>query len=105
MQARVFWKFGSDNYIDLVGLKNKFTGDYYDDAVVTLTVKTRQGTPVTGLINVPALYVSGTGADITYRAAADDTVVLPVGLYEGTVRASKSGLVLTEFVSINVEKG
>lgn len=105
-QARVFWKVGSDNYIDLVGLKNDLSGEYYDDASVIVSVRTRRGVAVTGLTNIVAAHVvDTTGPTTTYRAFVDDTVTLPIGLYEATVRASKNGIVLTEYAPISVEKG
>lgn len=106
MQARVFWHWGADNYLDLVGLKNRFTGDYPADAVVTATLRTRLGAAVTGASNLSMPYVAGTTGDqTTYRLFAQDTLAIPIGLYEATVTASKDGVVEKLYVPITVEKG
>lgn len=115
-QARAFFHAGSDNYLQLGGvdengdpvgaLRNKITGEYPINATVTATIRTRRGVLVTGALNLPMPYVAGTTGDTTaYLGYVQDTIVLPIGLYEATVTATKDGIVWLGYVPITVEKG
>lgn len=115
-QPRVFFHHGSDNYLQLGGvdedgqvvgaLRNRITGEYPIDATVTGTIYTRQGVLVAGTSNLPMPYVAGTTGDTTaYRGYVQDTIVMPIGLYEATVIATKDGIVEKFRVPITVEKG
>lgn len=115
-QARAFFHQGSDNYLQVGGvdeaglpvgaLKNRLTGEYPTDATVVATIYTRAGAVVTGTLNTSMPHVAGTSGDTTaYRGFIEDTVVMPFGLYEGRVTASKGGVVEVMRVPITVEKG
>lgn len=104
-QERVVWHLNSDNYLKLEGLLNEITGDYPVDATVTLTLKTRAGANVVGVVDLPVAYISGTGEASLYRVMAEDTVTIPVGSYTGVVTAVKSGVKETFYVPITMERG
>lgn len=115
-QARAFFHVGADNYLQLGGvdengdpvgaLRNRITGEYPTDATVTATIRTRAGAVVAGSLNLPMPYVAGTtGTTTAYRGYVQDTLPLPIGLYEATVTATKDGIVESFRVPITVEKG
>jgi hypothetical protein len=90
--------------LDIVGLTNTLDNTNPTDATVTVTVRNRAGTVVTGLNAVPATYVPGTTA--TYRTlAATAAVTPPIGLYEAEAVATKGGVTGREYAVITVEKG
>ena len=103
----ISWRVAADNKLEAVGLTNTLDLSNPTDATVTLTVRKRDGTVVTGLNAVPAAYVAGTtGALVTYRTLAPTAAVTPpVGLYEGEVIATRSGVTGREYCIITAEKG
>ena len=103
----VSWRVGADNKLEFVGLTNTLDGTHPTDAVVTVTVRKRDGSIVTGLNAVTAAYVAGTtGAGVTYRTlAATAAVTPPVGQYEAQATATRAGVTGQEFATILVEKG
>lgn len=106
MQERVFFDIGADNYIDLVGLKNAIDGTYPEDAVVVATIYTRAGAVVTGTLNLPGAHVAGTtGPTTAYRVFVQDTITLPIGLYEIRGSASRAGIVWKFYAPLTVRKG
>lgn len=101
----VSWRVGADNKLEIVGLENTLDGTNPTDATITVTVRDKAGTALTGLTNVAATYVSGTGADTIYRLVADNSVVPPLGLYKAEAIATRSGVTGREYVKILVEEG
>jgi hypothetical protein len=103
----VSWRVGADNKLEFKGLLNTLNGTYPTDATVTVTVRNRAGTVVTGLNAVAAAYVAGTtGVDTTYRTLAPTAAVTPpLGLYEAEAIATRAGITGREFATITVEKG
>jgi len=101
----VSWQKGADNKLEIVGLTNTLDGTNPADATVSVIVRTRAGVPVTGLNGVAMSYVAGTtGANVTYRLTADDSVVPPIGLYEAEATATRAGVTGKKFAVITVEK-
>lgn len=106
MQERIFFDVGADNYIDLVGLRNAIDLTYPEDAVVVATIYTRAGAVVTGTLNLPGTHVVGTtGATTTYRVFIQDTITMPIGLYEIRGTASRAGIVWKFYAPLTVQKG
>lgn len=101
----VSWRVGADNYLDLVGLENELNDTNPTDATVTVTVRTRAGVALTGLTNISAPYLSGTGDATIYRMVVDDSVVPPIGQYKAEAIATRSGVTGREYVTILVEEG
>ena len=103
----ISWRVAADNKLEFVGLTNTLDGTNPTDAVVTVTVRKRDGSIVTGLNAVTAAYVAGTtGALVTYRTlAATAAVTPPVGLYEVEAVATRAGVTGREYATITVEKG
>lgn len=95
------WTPNSTNYLvlgyddeteDGEALRNVLDDTYPEDATVTVTVKNRLGTAVTGATNLTMSHVAGTTGDGTqYRAEVPHTVSLPVGNYTAVALAIKSG--------------
>lgn len=101
----VSWRVGADNKLDVVGLTNTLDATNPEDATVTVTVRNRAGTIVTGLNAVAATHVPGTtGSDVAYRVLVDDAVTPPLGLYEAEAIATRSGVTGREYATITVEK-
>lgn len=101
----VSWRVGADNKLDIVGLQNTIDDTYPTDATITVTVRNKLGVALTGLTNVSAPYVSGTGAATIYRLVADDSVVPPIGLYKAEAVVTRAGVTGREFATITVEQG
>lgn len=102
----VSWRVGADNKLEIVGLTNTLDSTNPTDATVSVVVRNRTGTAVTGLNGVSAAYVAGTtGADTTYRLLVDDSVTPPIGLYEAEATATRAGVTGKKFATITVEKG
>ena len=95
------WRVGADNYLDVTALTNTLDGTSPTDATVTVTVRDKTRTIVTGLNAQPAPYVPDTG----YRLLVDDTTTPPIGLYEAEAVATKGGVTGREYAVITVEKG
>lgn len=100
----VSWRVGADNKLEMTP-RNTNDGAYPIDATITVTVRNRAGTALTGLTNVSAPYVSGTGPDTIYRMSADDSVVPPIGLYKAEAIATRAGVTGREYCIITVEQG
>lgn len=95
----------ADNDLDL-NLRLRSDGSYPDDATVTVTIRDKNGTAITGATNLPMTHVVGTtGSGTIYRASIPSTVPMPIGLYEAKATATKSGLVESKHAVITVEKG
>lgn len=103
----VSWRVAADNKLEFVGITNTLDGSHPADATVTVTVRNRAGTIVTGLNAVAAAYVGGTtGVDTTYRTlAATAAVTPPIGQYEAEAIATRAGVTGREYATILVEKG
>ena len=100
----VSWREAADNKLEITP-QNTNDLSYPIDATIVVTVRNRAGVALTGLTNVAAPYVSGTGANAIYRMPAPASVVPPVGLYEAQATATRAGITGQEFVTITVEKG
>lgn len=104
--AVVSWRVAADNDLYVKGPTSDNGATYPTDAVVTVTVRNRAGTIVTGLNAVSATYVPGTtGPDTAYKVHATAAVTPPIGLYEAESIATKAGIVGREYAVITVEKG
>lgn len=100
----VSWIVAADNKLEITP-RNTNDQTYPIDATVTVTVRNKAGTPLAGLTNIPAPYVSGTGPDAIYRMPAPAAVMPPGGLYEAQVTATSAGITGQKFLKILVEKG
>lgn len=85
---------GSDNAIELVGLRGELTGAYPADATVTFSLEDSAGNSVSGATNISMPIVQGlTGARTTYRgelpARMSATLALRI-VYTLTVKAIDS---------------
>jgi hypothetical protein len=70
--------YGNDNILEARELTNAASGDYVNDATVTVTLETADGVEVTGDTWPKAMgYVSG--SDGKYRATLLDTLTITVG--------------------------
>lgn len=80
----------STNIIELVGLKDTVTGEYLEDAVVTVALLDASGDPVDGADAIALGYVAGTvGSKVTYRGSLPHTLVLdPAVRYTAKVVAT-----------------
>lgn len=77
---------GNDQTITVSGLKDQVSGDFINDATVTVTVKTRDGANVAGETWPLALqYVTGSDGD--YRGTLEDGLELTPGIYVVEARA------------------
>lgn len=114
----VSWRVGADNKLEFVGLTNTLDLTNPTDAVVTVTVRNRAGTIVTGLNAVAATYVAGTTgplvldaagnyvSGVKYRTlAATAAVTPPRGEYKAEAIATRAGVTGREFAKILVEEG
>lgn len=102
----VSWRVGADNDLFVKGATSDNGVTYPTDAAVTVTVRNRAGTPVTGLNGVTASYVAGTtGPDTAYKVHIDDLVTPPIGQYKAESIATKAGIVGREYAIILVEEG
>lgn len=99
----VSWTVAADNKLDITP-QNTNDGSFPTDATVTVTVRNRSGTPLTGLTNVSAPYLSGTGAATIYRMPAAAAVMPPIGIYEAQATATRAGVTGQKFIKITVEK-
>lgn len=99
----VSWTVAANNKLDITP-QNTIDLSYPIDATVTVTVRNRAGTALTGLTNVAAPYVSGTGAATIYRLSAAANVVPPLGIYEAQATTTRAGVIGQKFVKILVEK-
>lgn len=102
----VSWRVGADNKLSIVGLTNTLDATNPADATVTVTVRNRVGTIVTGLNAQPAAYVAGTAGVLTeYRLLVDDAVTPPIGQYKAEAIATRAGVTGREYATILVEEG
>lgn len=100
----VSWDVGADNKLEM-NVLNSNDGTYPTDATITVTVRNKLGVALTGLTNVAAPYVSGTGAAVIYRMPADDSVVPPIGLYKAEATITRAGITGRKYATITVEEG
>lgn len=85
---------GSTNMIELVRLRNRATGLYPINAVVTADLLTAAGGAVAGGAALPVTYDSGTGDETIYRGAIPYTVTITEGAeYIVRVTSTSSGVV------------
>jgi hypothetical protein len=108
---RITWNIASDNYLQIPGedeipLQNVITGDYPEDATVTLTIKDKAGANVSGAVNLPMPHVSGTTGDQTkYRVIVPAGTPPKLGHYTGTITAVADGVTGTFYREIVVVRG
>lgn len=81
--------YGNDMLLEVAGLQDQATGEYINDATVTVTLEDSADNPVTGESWPLALsYV--TASNGVYRATLRDTLALAInGRYVATVIADK----------------
>jgi hypothetical protein len=90
----------STNVIEVIGLRDRTTGEYVDDATVLATLYDALNNPVAGATNLTLTLVAGTiGSRIMYRGSWPSTVALTLDAsYTLKVTPTAPGPIVREFV-------
>jgi hypothetical protein len=98
--VRIFWK--NDNYILLEGLRDAATGEFVNDAVLTLDVMDANRLPLSGATGISMDYIAGSNG--RYKGLIDDSVQTTIGtkVYV-TITCSNYGCRWDE-IPVDVEK-
>lgn len=79
-------------YIQLQGYKNGLTGEYINDAIVSLEVKDKEGQSVSGLLpSIPLSYESGSNGNYS-ATLSEDAEVVNNQIIKAKVTATSSGI-------------
>lgn len=69
----------NDQVVELLGMQDALTSQYFNSATVTATLKTRQGVAIDGCNALPLSYVASSNGD--YRGQVQETFNPRVGGY------------------------
>lgn len=95
--------YQGDAYATVTALKDTATGVFVNDATVTVTLLKKNGTPVTGAIDLPAAYVASSQG--MYRATIPRTAAVTLGTtYDCRAKAVKSGYETPLWQEVVVQK-
>lgn len=97
---RLFWR--NDNYVLLEGLRDAATGEFVNDAMLTLSIKDENRATISGASAISFTYIAA--SDGRYKALVPATVQLTIGtVVKGTITCSNYGLRYDD-VPIDIEK-